>query len=80
MSNDKKLRKDGTPKAAKHRRSAIEVANSQNVLVVRKLLQEVRDKDSQTPVIPADMVRKIMDEYLPHSTGIVAEIYQKDSR
>jgi hypothetical protein len=60
---------------AKQRRSSIEVANSQNVLVVRKLLQEVRDKKSQEPVIPAERVRQIMDEFLPLSTGIVAEIY-----
>jgi hypothetical protein len=71
-----KLKKDGTPKAPKRRRSAQEVANSQNVLVVRKLLQEVRDAATQTPVIPPELVRKLMDEYLPHSTGIVDEIYQ----
>jgi hypothetical protein len=76
QTSENKLKKDGNPKASKHRRSAQEVANSQNVLVVRKLLQEVRDEATQTPVIPAEVVRKLMDDYLPHSTGIVAEIYK----
>jgi hypothetical protein len=65
-------------KAKKHRRSAVEVANSQNVLTLRKLLQEVRENG--TPVVPGNVVRELMNEYLPHSTGIVAEIYQNKGK
>jgi hypothetical protein len=46
-----------TTKAKKHRRSAIQVANSQNILILRKLVQE--------GVIPNEKMTALIQEYLP---------------
>jgi serine/threonine protein kinase len=43
------------------------VANSQNVLTLRKILQEAREDG--TPVIPDTEVRTLIDKYLPYATG-----------
>jgi hypothetical protein len=45
-----------TPKK-KHRRTAVEVANSQNFLTVRKMVQE--------GLIPGDRIAQLIQEFLP---------------
>ena len=55
----------------KQRRTAAQVANSQNVLTLRKILQEIREDG--TPVIPDQRVKELIDEYLRFATGNKAE-------
>jgi hypothetical protein len=56
---EKKIRKK------RERRSALEVANSQNLLILRKLVQE--------QVIPGERVAQLIQEYLPVAQAKAAE-------
>ena len=49
----------------RHRRSAVQVANSQNILILRKLVQE--------GVIPGERVISLIQEYLPIAVAKAAE-------
>jgi hypothetical protein len=61
-----------SPRKKRGRRSAIEVANSQNILVLRKLVQE--------KVIPGERIAALIQEYLPVAQSKATESQGTESK